>query len=140
MIERRRLGGEVCWLAGVGINWRQPIGQLDANYRASAISEADDGWRGDSIALALALIEAAVTVMSRPADWPGELARLSCRHHGHGKPVTLERSDGAREAGVAGAIRPDGDLEITRSDGRVIRAGVHDRVNVLAEHAGHDSH
>ncbi|WP_410474260.1 biotin--[acetyl-CoA-carboxylase] ligase [Guyparkeria sp. TX1] len=140
MIERRRLGGEVCWLAGVGINWRQPGGPLDAAYRASAIGEAGDGWRGDSIALALALVEAAVTVMSRPADWPGEMARLSRRHYGFGKPVAVEHGNGARATGIAGMIRPDGDLEIAQADGRVIRAGTHDRVRVLVERAGTDSY
>ena len=140
MIERRRLGGVVCWLAGVGINWHEPAGPLDAGYRASAISEAGDDWRGSSIDLALALIEAAVTLMSRPADWSGELARLSCRHHGYGKPVVVEHGNGVCETGIAGMIRLDGDLEIARSDGRVIRAGAHDRVRLLAERAGHDSY
>lgn len=140
MIERSRLGGELRWLAGVGINWRQPADPLDADYRASAISEAGDGWRGSSIALALALVEAAVTVMSRPADWPGELAHLSRRHHGFGKPVVVERGNGIGESGIAGLICPDGNLEIARSDGCVIRAGAHDRVRVLAERAGRDSY
>ncbi|RRQ20305.1 biotin--[acetyl-CoA-carboxylase] ligase [Guyparkeria sp. SCN-R1] len=140
MIERRRVGGEVCWLAGVGINWRRPAGPLDAEYRASAISEAGDGWQGDSIALALALVEAAVIMMSRPADWPGEMAGLSRRHHGFGKPVAVEHGNGARTTGIAGVIRPDGDLDITRSDGRVIRAGAHDRVRVLLDRAGNDSY
>lgn len=140
LIERCRLGGAVRWLAGVGVNWRPPAASLQADYRASAISEAGDGWRGDSIALALALVEAAVNVMSRPADWPGELAHLSRRHHGFGKPVAVERGDGSRENGIAGLICPDGDLEIARPDGCVVRAGAHDRVRVLAERAGRDSY
>ncbi|MFI9652737.1 biotin--[acetyl-CoA-carboxylase] ligase [Guyparkeria halopsychrophila] len=140
MIERRRLRGTVCWLAGVGINWRHPVGPLDADYRASAISEAADGRPGDAIELALALIEAAVTVMARPEQWPAEIARLSCAHLGFERPVAVERGDGACVTGIAGAICPDGALEITLSDGRVIRAGAHDRVRVLAEHTGHDSY
>ncbi|MFO7808821.1 biotin--[acetyl-CoA-carboxylase] ligase [Guyparkeria sp.] len=140
MIERRRLGGKTCWLAGVGINWRQPAGPLDAGYRASAISEAGDGWRGDSSLLALSLVEAAVKVMSCPADWPVEMARLSRQHHGFGKSVAVEHGNGVCATGIAGVIRPDGDLEITRSDGRVIRAGPHDRVRVLVEGAGRDSY
>lgn len=140
MIERCRLGGEVCWLAGVGINWRHPAGPLDAGYRASAISEVGGSWQGDSIALALALIEAAITLMARPADWPAEMARLSRMHGGFGKPVAVERGNGVCKTGIAGAIRPDGDLEIHLPDGRMTRAGAHDRVRVLAERTGHDSY
>ncbi|MFP4462808.1 MAG: biotin--[acetyl-CoA-carboxylase] ligase [Guyparkeria sp.] len=135
MIERRRLGGVLCWVAGVGINWRHPAGRLDADYRPASLGKAVDARRIDSVDLALALIEAAIAVMTRPEDWPAEIALFSRAHHGFGEPVVVERGDGTRETGIAGPIRPDGELEVGRSDGRVIRAGTHDRVRLLAESA-----
>ncbi|MFN2382143.1 MAG: biotin--[acetyl-CoA-carboxylase] ligase [Guyparkeria sp.] len=132
MIQRRRLAGEICWLAGVGVNWRRPSQSLDADYSPAALGEVLELRRDDSIALALALIRAAVDVMGCPADWLVEVERVSRMHLALGRAVELEHGDGRCEKGIAGAIRPDGDLEITLSDGRVVRAGALDRVRLLA--------
>ncbi|QGT79249.1 biotin--[acetyl-CoA-carboxylase] ligase [Guyparkeria halophila] len=135
MIERGRLGGELYWLAGVGINWRRPPGAIEAAYPPAALADLGDRWGGDSIALASALVEAAVGLMRRPVDWPAELARLSRAHHAFGQTVVVERADGGREIGTAGAIGSNGNLAVTRADGSVIRAGAHDRVRLLAGRA-----
>ncbi len=140
MIERARAGGQWRWLAGVGINWRHPAGVRDAVYPTAALGGLAERGGVDSVALALALVEAAVDAMQRPERWPTEIAGLARAHHAFGRPVIVERGAGERESGTAGLIRPDGELEIVRPDGAVIRAGTHDRVRSLDERSPGTDH
>lgn len=129
MLERGRIGGRQTWLAGVGINWRLPREPLAGDYRPAALGCVPHGsWREDPVGLALELISATVAVLESPDAWSDALERLRRRHRWFGMPVEVCCEDGACYDGVGGEIRPDGQLEIQRDDGRLAVVGPNDRV------------
>jgi len=129
MLERGRIGGRPAWLAGVGINWRLPRDPLAGDYRPAALESVPQGsWREDPVGLGLELISATVAVLESPDTWLAALERLRRRHRWFGVPVEVCGERGACYAGIGGEIRPDGQLEIQRADGRLAMVGPNDRV------------
>lgn len=124
-VGRRRL-----WMAGVGINWQPPEGELRDEYAGAGIGARLDPAI-DSAELAEALIETAARLLRDPARWGGIMAGLETRHWLHGKAVQVEGERGERYRATAGAIRPDGRLELVLSGGALRLSGTNDRVRPL---------
>jgi BirA family biotin operon repressor/biotin-[acetyl-CoA-carboxylase] ligase len=140
LMERLTLGGRRLWVAGVGINWQPPDRDLPDDYPGAGIGAwLDPGI--DAAEWAEALIETAVRVLGDPSRWGGIMAGLERRHWLYRQIVRVEPGRGGHYRAKAGAIRPDGRLELILPGGGLRLSGPNDRVRPLgrAEGAGDET-